>query len=564
MIQNYSHLLRFRIDPFISGHLKRTIEHTALLLKENHLIGQSQSLKDTDKFTVHFISEHNLRKPRESQEFRIFIQGKNHELFYSIESLDLALVDAILDEDFNLNQIGHLIYPSLIKYLDSKKQSYTSLGLKNLRKLEAKARKIFTGKQESIFTSDFLLSFAQSLVDLEKELIQADDLNKLEKILKHFLKLNIEKTRFHFFSSKNIGDIIDSEDFIILPDFKGEFLGVEMIWNKEDPIHLMKGLFFLNTLVNFFHSQHDLEDPFCDESLWESILDAIPFPVALLTHEAELSQHNSLFAKLGFPPMDCLKLQAREKILVNGIPYNIYRKEVHHLDQPKILIVFFTESFFLKSEGNLTPTGQELGIISSSIAHELNNPIAGIQAAIAVLLLDEHLNPEAQQILNEMKNGAFRCKQLIDTFLGFSRANPLGPEPVELSQSAIEICYQQAQNLLRFRSVESGIRFSFNSIKHASFRSQINPSLLTMTFYLILGELMTLYSHQLLVANKNQIEKVIRGEIVESFQEIQIQLHDLNISNLTISKLIQNLLNIENFVLQLSDYSLRFIYTRHN
>jgi hypothetical protein len=81
-----------------------------------------------------------------------------------------------------------------------------------------------------------------------------------------------------------------------------------------------------------------------------------------------------------------------------------------------------------------------------------------------------------------------------------------------------------------------------------------------MTFYLILGEVMTLYSHQLLVADKNQIEKVIKGEIIESSQEIQIQLHELNISTLSLSKLIQNLLTIENFVLQISDYSLRFIY----
>jgi hypothetical protein len=76
-----------------------------------------------------------------------------------------------------------------------------------------------------------------------------------------------------------------------------------------------------------------------------------------------------------------------------------------------------------------------------------------------------------------------------------------------------------------------------------------------------MGELMTLYSHQLLVASKNQIEKVVKGEIVESSQEIQIQLHELNISALSLSKLIQNLLIIENFVLQISDYSLRFIYS---
>ena len=71
---------------------------------------------------------------------------------------------------------------------------------------------------------------------------------------------------------------------------------------------------------------------------------------------------------------------------------------------------------------------------------------------------------------------------------------------------------------------------------------------------------MTLYSHHLLISDKNQIEKVIKGEFIESSQEIQIQLHELNISTLSLSKLIQNLLTIENFVLQASDYSLRFIY----
>jgi hypothetical protein len=255
-----------------------------------------------------------------------------------------------------------------------------------------------------------------------------------------------------------------------------------------------------------------------------------------------------------------VKLKVRDKILVNDIPYNVFRKDIYHLGEKKILFVFFTESFFLKGEGNLTPSGQELGIISSSIAHELNNPIAGIQAALTLLLLDEDMDPEARQNLIEMKNGANRCKQLIETFLGFSRANPRENRTAELKMSPIELCYQQAQNLLRFRTVESGIRFNLEYSKHTDFRASVNMSLLTMTFYLILGEVMTLYSHQMLVANKNQIEKSIRGEIIESSQEIQIQLHDLNVSGLLLSKLIQNLLNIENFVLQASEYSLRFIY----
>ena len=458
-----------------------------------------------------------------------------------------------------MKQLERLIAPPLQQLIRSKEDVFITLGLKNIRRFESKVKQVTAKKAEEAFTSDSLLSYAQALVDLEKELIQADELSKLEKVLKQFAKVNIEKSKFQFLSAGNLAEISASENFLLLPPFKGEFIAMEMNWDEDDIFKLIKRLFFFYTLVNFFKSQQDIEDPFFNEGLWEGVLDSIPFPVALLSSNGEVHQHNSLFAKLSFPPSDCLKLKLREKILINDIPYNIYRKEVHHLDQEKILFVFFTESFFLKGDGNLTPSGQELGIISSSIAHELNNPIAGIQAAISLLQLDESLNQEASQTLKEMKNGAMRCKQLIETFLGFSRANPKNIVS-ESSMSPIDICYQQAQNLLRFRTVESGIRFNFRSIRHADFRAQVNPSLLTMTFYLILGELMTLYSHQLLVANKNQIEKVIKGEIIESSQEIQIQLHELNISNLALSKLIQNLLTIENFVLQVSDYSLRFIY----
>lgn len=559
-MQQFSGLLQFRIDPLLSMDLRKTLEAVLSELKEAERADSLTAPKIPHKLTVDFISESSLHLLRPDSSFKICLLDNNQGLFSFGQNINESLADAVLDDGLDLSQLERLVSPSLRRLIRSKEDVFTTLGLKNVKKFENKVRQVISRKGEDAFTSDSLLNYAQALVDLEKELIQADDLSKLEKVLKQFAKINIEKSRFQLVSGSDLVEITPSENFLLLPPFKGDFIAMEMNWDEDDSFRLMKRLFFFYTLVNFFKSQHDIEDPFFDELLWEGVLDAIPFPVALMSKSGEVHQHNTLFAKLGFPPSNCLKLKLREKILINDIPYNIYRKDVHHMDQEKILFVFFTESFFLKGDGNLTPSGQELGIISSSIAHELNNPIAGIQAALSLLLLDESLNQEAQQTLQEMKNGALRCKQLIETFLGFSRANPRNLQTSQSSLSAIDICYQQAQNLLRFRTVESGIRFNFESIKHADFRAQVNPSLLTMTFYLILGELMTLYSHQLLVANKNQIEKVIKGEIIESSQEIQIQLHELNISTLSLSKLIQNLLNIENFVLQVSDYSLRFIY----
>lgn len=559
-MQQYSGLLQFRIDPLLSADLRKTLDTVLGGLREAEKADSLTAPSTLNRLTVDFVSESSLHTLKKGPEFKICLLDNNQGLFSFGENINESFVDAVLDDGLDLKQIERLISPRLQKLIRSKEEGFITLGLKNLRKFETKAKQVTGKRGEGTFTSDSLLEYAQALVDLEKELIQADDLSKLEKVLKHFAKNNIERSKFQFLSAGELAEITPSENFLLLPPFKGEFISIEMNWDEDDAFKLIKRLFFFYTLVNYFKSQQDIEDPFVNESLWEGVLDSIPFPVALLSENGEVHQHNTLFSKLSFPPSSCLKLKLREKILINDIPYNIYRKDVHHLDQQKILFVFFTESFFLKGDGNLTPSGQELGIISSSIAHELNNPIAGIQAALTLLLLDESFNQEAKQTLVEMKNGALRCKQLIETFLGFSRANPKSLPGHESSLGMIEICYQQAQNLLRFRTVESGIRFNFKSIKHADFKAQVNPSLLTMTFYLILGELMTLYSHQLLVANKNQIEKVIKGEIIESAQEIQIQLHELNISTLSLSKLIQNLLTIENFVLQVSDYSLRFIY----
>ena len=564
-MQNFSGFLHFRIDPLLSSELRKSLEVVLAHFKEAEFdvfLPQTQDKELPHRLVVDIVSESSLHLVSPGTSFKICLLDKNQGLFSFGQNIENSPVHAILDDAFDLPQIETLLGPCVVALIQIKENALNQLGIKNLRKFELKAKSLTakTPELERGLTSEGLLAYAQALVDLEKELIHTDDLNKVEKILKQFVKNNIEKTKFNFFTSSGLNKIDSSSILLPLPKCKGEFLAIELAWDDQDFSRLVKKLFFYYTLVNFFLSKQDVLDPFFDDALWESMLDSIPFPIALLSESGEIYQHNSLFSKLNIAPNDCLEFKLREKIFVNDIPYNVFRKKIHHLDENKVLLVFFTESFFLKGEGNLTPSGQELGIISSSIAHELNNPIAGIQAALALLMLDENLNEEAMLTLVEMKNGATRCKQLIETFLGFSRATPKSLTTFDKQMSPIEVCYQQAQNLLRFRTVESGIRFSFAFSRHSEFRSGVNLSLLTMTFYLIFGELMTLYSHHLLISDKNQIEKVIKGEIIESSQEIQIQLQELNISTLSLSKLIQNLLTIENFVLQVSDYSLRFIY----
>ncbi|HXH74961.1 MAG TPA: histidine kinase dimerization/phospho-acceptor domain-containing protein [Bacteriovoracaceae bacterium] len=559
MLQN-SGFLKFRLDPLLSSEQRKRLDGILTEFKDAEIT----EIKDwnpskTSCLQVDLVSESSLHLLRPGPHLKICLLDRNQGLFSFGQNLESSLANAVLDDSINQKQLEHIVKPRLELLMTEREDLLTLTGMKNLRRFELAAKN--AGAGQGNLRPETLLDFALALVDLEKELIHADDASRIQKITRQFVKVFLGKSKFQFIDSSVLVNTNPSRSLLALPRFKGGFQALEMSWEEEESLSVIQKFFFYNTLAHFFHSLQGTSDPFFDEDLWENALDSIPFPVALMSHKAEVHQHNSLFGKLHFAPVDCLKLKLREKTVIHEIPYNIFRKEIHHLDEDKVLFVFFTESFFLKGDGNLTPSGQELGIISSSIAHELNNPIAGIQAALSVLLLEDDMGEEADQTLREMKNGAMRCKQLIETFLGFSRANPLNAQGVELIISPIEVCYQQAQNLLRFRTVESGIRFSLEYSRHSEFRAEVNLSMLTMTFYLIMGELMTLYSHQLLVANKNQIEKVIKGEIVESSHEVQIQLHELNISQLDLSKLIQNLLKIENFVLQISDYSLRFIHS---
>jgi hypothetical protein len=565
MLQKFAGLLIFRIDPSLSADTRRELETLLVALRGAELKDFSLSYEEgSGKLVVDLVSESSLQSlQRQSGKVTICVKESNPGLFSFGQELDSPLADGIIDELKDARQLEFLLMPFLHSQIQLLEVNMLQSGMRNLRRLETATRALTVqlGEETKPLNPETLLSYAQQLVDLEKEMFQADELAKVEKIVKHFFKTGIGEGKVSLIPTQELWNIKAGRQVLPLPRFKGDFIALEMNWEEDGYLIFLKKVLFYHSLISSLQSRQDIPDPFYGERLWEGVLDSLPFPVALLSDAGEVYQHNSLFSKLNFPPLDCLELKLKEKVVIGDIPYNVFRKTVHHLDEEKYLFVFFTESFFLKGDGNHTPSGQELGIISSSIAHELNNPIAGIQAALTLLMLDEENSEEARQTLVEMKNGAIRCKQLIETFLGFSRATPRNLPVVDQRLGPVEICFQQAQNLLRFRTVESGIRFSLAFSRHAEFRSEINISLLTMTFYLILGELMTLYSHQLLVSNRNQIEKVIKGDIIESSQEIQIQLHELNISDLALSKLIQNLLKIENFVPQVTDYSLRFIYS---
>ena len=244
-------------------------------------------------------------------------------------------------------------------------------------------------------------------------------------------------------------------------------------------------------LFKIFEEENELTQ---ELNFWKSSILDIDLPLAYTSIDNKLILQNSLFSELNFSAKDLLRFSNHELINQDGTEYKLFKKEVKDRN---IYIFCKVDSL---SSSDVINDNNELGIITSSIAHELNNPLAGILAALDVLMLDD-FDDEIFLKLIEMKKTVQRCKNLVETFLGFSRFNL-----VENTSTSLSICYEQAFELIRSRLVEGNISIKMNHIQKNDFNIMFNKHVLVILIYLFMSEILTQYSHQNLVdeiRNKN-------------------------------------------------------------
>lgn len=252
------------------------------------------------------------------------------------------------------------------------------------------------------------------------------------------------------------------------------------------------------------------------KSDWEIILNSLNFPTCLISSKGELVIHNTHFSALGLYASDCLKLENNETIECLERFHKVLKSPLRIKGKEYFSYIFITEDSYAL-EGGLRISSEELGIISGSIAHELNNPIAGILAALTLLKLEDDLGEESENLINDMERGAKRCKKLIEVFLGFSKLDPTHSQIDTLENSAF-----QSLQLLRSRMVESNLKMIFDYKQKSSFSRNLNNSISSMIFYLILSEAFTLGHHQKLLSNDFSKIKI---EVLEDLNEIKLSFH---------------------------------------
>lgn len=405
-------------------------------------------------------------------------------------------------------------------------------------------------KVENVITELQLLNVKFKDIDFnadEEEIVQ--DLNKVKKGNKLLQDV-------HFYLDVDVKNISDDDFVWKVPN--SELLISFTSQKQEVFLAVVLLSYLLDSIFRFSRSfpliQSDVP------ILFQHALQ-ITDPIALMTEKGDLLYYNDSFSRLSFLPSDCLNLHNDQIVEIHNQFYR-FKKYFHAHGELPTWYVFFLPDIKEKNDDLSTheekKTPEELGIISSSIAHELNNPIAGIIAATSVLALEEW-DEDSRQSLNDIKEGAIRCKKLIEIFLGFSRFSPHEGKVQNLGE--IEKSFEQALQLLRFRMIESDLRLELKKTPSLeTFQAPVNFSVLSMIIYLILTEILTSFEHSRLVENSND-SLSLNVFVTEFSQQLSLQFDkSFEFKNRIInSKLIQHLLDHEKLEIHFQSKEIKLV-----
>ncbi len=113
----------------------------------------------------------------------------------------------------------------------------------------------------------------------------------------------------------------------------------------------------------------------------------------------------------------------------------------------------------------------DLGLIGSSIAHELNNPIGGMLSYLQLIKMGMAVDDKHRPEILEMEAATLKCKDLVEKLLGFSRKSS-GTKGESVS---LENALQSAIDLIEVKSKYHNIKISFSTEgKHLSVSANQN------------------------------------------------------------------------------------------
>ena len=489
-------------------------------------------------------SSRSLDALKTAKGFKVFVKSPTPDFFEqelageTLEGLDLMLEHREFEENFP--QILNLWFTNqqqlrLEKVARSSGQHLKSL-VKQMKHL-AKEPQESEGLTDVFFR--FLTHFEEFYLSLNFESLQLS----VEKAQRKLFKKNILQLKTLFEIEAK------GAPHYYLGTYKGSHLFLDAKIIQDDLSFTFTLYLFVSYLTRLLKSLNLKATEIKPAQILFEAFEALPMPIILTGRDNEVLNYNLAFGKLNLAPSTVGRYENFDEVKTRDQIWTIKKVFFQTTRGESRMTIFFPKN--TQRSRQLSSGSQDLGIITSSIAHELNNPIAGILAALEVLMLEDYLDEEVLGELQEMKQSTLRSKQLVETFLGFSKVNPIH---TERKGQLLTECFEQALNLQRFRMVESQLRINLNvRVKHP-YSYPLHQPTVTMMAYLIMGEIMTGFHHLRLLENKSARGQVIEFELLEDADNFQVILRPSLVLNRDLSsKLLTYLMEQEKLSLSFGD-----------
>lgn len=555
LLADHSAYLNVVVDPDHPLEVREAIEEWLRPLRPGLVNGWDDATTDLG-LKVWMPTADKLIQGRPGKKGRCLLVRPRSRDLLSMDADQKAeeFTDAVLEVGDAPESFQRIMAVWLSVFLQDQGSSWEKVAQKYQRALEREVRAILRRLPEDESLSLAAMGVLSQFLEVQSELLSRPDWDMVEKDLETLARKLDKKKNWRLMRAGFQIEGRKNNALFFLGRLKGAPIFAENIARDESPEGTLSAYLLLRSLrQRLVQWEEDAEDR-RPGPVVQDVFQRLPLPMLFLGENDEVLQHNAAFVKLNLTPSRVKKLVDLDQVSARGQLWSVRRSELPSGQGVRLMYSFLPTR---AGSGGGNMSGQDLGIITSSIAHELNNPLAGLLTALDLMSLDDHWDEDSQAQLREMKQGATRCKQLVETFLGFSRVR------TDIASTAdkglLRLCAEQALHLQRFRMIESGLRLQLTFEQQHPYSYPLHGPSITMAIYLVFGEFMTALHHLKLLEEQSAKGVVIEVVVVEDADNFYLRFkeglpRDLRLN----SKLLQYLLEQERLVLEEHGSGLRF------
>ena len=419
-----------------------------------------------------------------------FFLGRQPDVFMDAGDLSFENLLQIKEEVAQEEQDNAFLYlaSDLNKEYETLKEELESKISQHQKSLLESRQKILESNNRS-----------EALRKILYSLHQENDITRLETLLNELLPSSTSVTWVKI--------VLNSQQSILEKDIQNQLdLSFHKCIAQDFSIYFIKGdkKSFRKSDTEFFEKirdaldlnikrNQDISDLVLAEKILSTAFSSYKYPLALIDENFEVLQSNPQFHgdspdKLGHcykilfqresPCVGCqlgqnFRIENQSKVFEVSSSRFFSGTE----NQSKFLNIYKDVSEQILFEQRMTQNAKmnDLGLISGSIAHELNNPLGGIISYLQILQMEMPKDHILQKDLQDMVTTSLRMKKIIEDLLVFSRRPKVEEKTTESLSALIDEVMQLSELALKAENIKiiNQVKDIPIEVSKASFRDSL-------------------------------------------------------------------------------------------